>query len=185
MTRVVRLARGTRRLHRGWSAAAMSATIGAGGLAVAAGGSTTWLRIVLAAVALERCHAAIRHRTSLTPFVITVAVALAVVPIDARLDRTLVSAIGGVLAVSAAECAHVARRLVTVAPVDGTRSDLVAVATSIGAGALAVAITVTVAQLDRWSARGFALGGALAAVGIAMLAATPFPGRRRAVPGGD
>jgi hypothetical protein len=185
MTRVVRLARTTRRLHRLWSAAAVSAAAGAGGLAVFAGGSSMWLRIVLVAVALERCHAAIGHRTSLTPFVVAVTVALVIVPIDARLDRTLVSALGGVLVVAAAECAHVARRLATVAPIDETRRDLVAVATSVGAGALAVVITIAVAQLDRWPNRWFAAGAVLAALGIAVLAGTSFPGRRRAVTGGD
>jgi hypothetical protein len=184
MTRVVRLAHETRRLRRWWSIAAGGAAVGACGLAVVAGGSSAWLRIALAVVAFERCNAAIRHRTSLTPFVIAGVLALAVVPVDAHLDRTLVTAVGGVLLVTAAECAHVARRLATVAPVDETRRELEAVAATVGAGTLAVAITVTVAQLDRWSTRGFVAGAALAAVGIVVLAAASTPGRPRAVTDG-
>ena len=175
MTRVVRLARDTRRQRRRWWAGAVSATAGAGGLAIAAGGSSLWLRVVLAGVALERCHASMRHRTSITPFVVAVVVALAMVPVDAAVERTVVTAIGGVLVVTAAECAHVARRLVTVTPVPETGRDLAAVASAVGAAAFAIAITVTVAQLGRWSAPGFVVGAIVAAVGIAALAATPRP----------
>jgi hypothetical protein len=185
MTRVVRLAQPTRRLQWRWTAVALVSVIGAGSVAVAAGGSSLWLRMLLTAVALERCHAAIRHRTSLTPFVVVMAVALAIVPMDADLDRTFVSAVGGALIVAAAECAHVARRLVTVAPVDETTRDVEAVAVTLAAGVVAIFIAVAVAQLDRWSARGFVAGAALAAGGIAVLAATAFPAHRRTVTGDD
>jgi hypothetical protein len=186
MTRIVRLAHTTRRLHRRWSAAALVFAAGACGLAIAAGGSDLWLRIALGVLALERCRAAIGHRTSLTTLVIAGFLALAMVPVDAGIDRTIVSALGGLLLATAAECAHVARRLATVAPVDETRRDVDALASSIGWAAVAVVILVVVAQLDRWSTRSFTAGAALAAIGVAVLAGstTWFP-RRRPVTDGE
>ncbi|MEZ5297915.1 MAG: hypothetical protein R2697_17060 [Ilumatobacteraceae bacterium] len=123
MTRVVVLERTTRRLHTTWRFGALAAAALAGGLAVAAGGPTVWFRIVLTVAALERLDAAIRHRTALTTATVLLAVAAVAVPADARFDRTIVAGLAAVAIVIATEAAHVARRLVTVAPVDDTRRD--------------------------------------------------------------
>lgn len=167
MSQVVDLEATTRRFRRAWSMLAVTATAAAISIAAAAGGSSVWLRVALGALALLGCREAIRLRRSLTPMVVAGAVMLAIVPIDARLDRTVVAGVGAVLLLAGAECAHVARRLVTVVPVSSTRRDARAVATTTMVAAAAAIVTAMAARIERWSTAALVIALPLVAVALA------------------
>lgn len=151
MTRVVHLEAVTRRHQRRWAAAAVASIGLAALLAIAAGGATVWLRWVLGVVAVASCREAIRLRRSLIPMVAAAVVMLAIVPIDATIDRSVVSGVGALLVVIAAESSAVARRLVTCVPVTTTAGDVRALVRLVGLSTLAAGTTALVALADRWS----------------------------------
>jgi hypothetical protein len=139
-------------------------------LGVASGGEDVWVRLALGGLAAERCWAACRHRAPLSHAVLAAVLMLMLLPDDARLDRTATSAIGAVLLLAASESAHVARRLVTVAPVRATPRELWSVARLAIAGVIAVTLTAAVGSADEWIGRALIVGLAIAAAGVAWLA---------------
>lgn len=152
----------TKTLVRVWSSAAVVFAGAALALALAAGGNSEWSRLVLGAVCIGGLAAASRYRVGLHIGVLSGVAMLAVVPVDAAIDRGLVAGIGAILIVTAAESAHVARRLITTAPVSSTRLDARAIASLVAASGVATVLTAAVTQLDRVGGR--------AAVGIVLLA---------------
>jgi hypothetical protein len=157
----VRLERRTRALHHGWAAAAVLCAAATAGLAVGAGGEDVWIRLALGVLAIERCLAACRHRAPVSHAVVSGAVALMLLPDDARLDRTAVCAVGAVLLVVTAESAHVSRRLVTVAPVQRSPRDIAYVAALAAISGFGVVVTGAIGSIDAWAARGLLAGVAV------------------------
>ena len=173
--KAVTLERRTRRLVRLWTSFSVVAAWAATLVALAAGGTSLWVRWVLGLASIYGFAAAGRFRMGLHLGVLAGVTAIAVVPHDAVLDRGAVAAIGAVLILVASEAAHIARRLITIAPIQSTRLDAKALALLTAAAAVGVAVTGVVAQLDRWSSRPMILG--LAITGSAVIALT---GRRSA-----
>ena len=167
--RRVALDQATRRLVRIWTFASIGAVSAAATLAVGAGGRTTWARLVLAAVSAIGFVRATRHQTNLYVGVGAGLAMLAIVPIDATLDRGVVAGGGAVLILLAAEAAQVARRLVTVAPVRSSRRDALAVGRLGLAAGASVSIAGLVAQVDRWGSRPMIVGLAVAAFAFVWL----------------
>lgn len=167
--RAVTLERSTRRLVGIWTTASAASATAAMTVALAAGGNSEWSRWLLGAFAIGGMVAATRFRVSLHIGVVSGALMLAVVPHDASLDRGVVAAIGAVLILLAAEAAHVARRLVTIAPVRSTSLDALAVARLAVAATGATGVTALVAQLDHWGTRLFVVGAALSGAALVML----------------
>lgn len=163
----------TRRLVRRWTTGAAVAAAGAMVVAVAAGGTTAWARWLLGLVAIVGFVGATRFRTSLHLGAAGGIVMIAIVPHDAVLDRGVVAAVGGVLVLLACEASHVARRLVTVAPVQSTHREAVALARLASAACLAVAATSVFAQFDRWAGRPLVFGLAVAGAAVVAIIGRP------------
>jgi hypothetical protein len=166
----------TRTLVRVWTSVAVVFAGAALTLALSAGGNSEWTRIVLGAVCIGGLAAASRYRVGLHIGVVGGVAMLAVVPVDAVVDRGLVAGIGAILIVTAAESAHVARRLITTAPVSSTWLDARAMAGLVAASVTATALTAAIAQLDEFGGRATAGIVLLAVVATASIAAA----RRRA-----
>ena len=167
--RAVTLEHRTRRLVRLWTAGAAAAATAAMVIAVAAGGTTAWVRWLLGVVTVVGFVAASRFRTSLLVGAVSGVAMIAVVPHDAVLDRGVVAAVGGVLVLLACESSHIARQLITIAPVQSTRLQAVALARLAVAACVGVAITGAFAQFDRWGARPMVLGLAVAGVAVVVM----------------
>ncbi len=153
-----------------WTSVAVVFAGAALALALSAGGNSEWTRLVLGAVCIGGLVAASRYRVGLQIGVVSGVAMLAVVPVDAAIDRGLVAGIGAILLVTAAESAHVARRLITTAPVSSTWLDARAMAELLAASVAATALTAAVAQLDEIGGRagaGIVLLAVVAAASIA------------------
>jgi hypothetical protein len=168
--KAVTLERRTRRLVRFWTSVSVATALAATLVALAAGGTSLWVRWVLGLASIYGFAGASRFRSSLHLGVLAGVAMIAVVPHDAVLDRGVVAAVGAVLVLVACEAAHVARRLITIAPVQSTRLDAKALAVLTAAAVAGVAVTGVVAQLDKWSSRPLVLG--LAITGGAVIALT-------------
>jgi hypothetical protein len=166
--RAVTLERRTRQLVQRWTAGTTVAATAATALAVAAGGTTTWARWLLGLAAISGFVAACRFRTGLHIGALSGVTMIAVVPHDAVIDRGVVAAIGGLLLLVACESAHVARHLITVAPVQSTRRQAAALSRLTIAAALGVTTTAAFAQADRWGGRSLIVG--LVVSGVAAVA---------------
>jgi hypothetical protein len=175
--RAVVLERHTRSMVTAWSVFAGSCSLAAGLLATIAGGKTAWLRLVLALASAGATVAATRFRIPLHLGVWLGVIALAFVPFDARLDRSTVAAIGSVLVLIASESAHVARRLVTAAPVRSSAGDRRALVSLALWAVAAVAVTAAVAHFARLGSRWWVAG----VVGVIALTVGTFDRARRAV----
>ncbi len=173
----------TRTLVRGWTAAAVTCAGSAGSLGVAAGGATLWLRIALAVLSVAGIVAAARFRLPIHHGVVVGLLGVALVPVDARFDRTVIAGLGAVLMVCAAEAIHVARRLVTAAPASASRLDRRWIFTVGAWGLGGVGITAAAAQVDRLGSRWWSAAAAamIAAAVLGSLAARP--NRRERVTG--
>lgn len=165
--RAVTLEHRTRRLVQRWTAGAAALATAAAGVAVAAGGTTAWARWLLGLVTIVAFGSASRFRTGLHIGAASGVVMIAIVPHDAVLDRGVVAAIGGVLVLLACESSHIARQLITIAPIQSTRRQAIALGRLALVACLGVAITSAFAQLDRWGGRSMVLG--LAAAGTALV----------------
>jgi hypothetical protein len=166
--RAVTLEHRTRRLAQLWTGAAVAAAAVALTLALLAGGTSDWTRWVLGVVSIYGFAGASRFRFGLHLGALSGVAMVAIVPQDAVLDRGLVAAIGGVLVLIACELAHVARRLVTIAPVQSTRLERRAISRLFVLAACGVAVTASAAQLDRWGGRPLIIG--LTGAGAALVA---------------
>lgn len=166
--KAVTLERRTRRLVQLWTIAAIAAVAAALAVALLAGGTSQWVRWLLGAVAIYGFAGASRFRTGLHVGALAGVAMIAIVPHDAVVDRGVIAAVGAVLILLACELTHVARRLVTIAPVQSTRRDVGALGLLTIAATAAVAIAGLVAQLDRWSERPLIIG--LVVSGVALIA---------------
>jgi hypothetical protein len=166
--KAVTLERRTRRLVQYWTTIAVVAATAAMVVSLAAGGDSSWVRLLLGMASLYGFARASRFRAGLHLGTISGILMVAIVPQDATVNRGVVAAVGAVLILLACESAHIARRLITIAPVQTTRSDARALAQLVGAAAVGVAVTGAVAQVDRWSARPLIIG--LPIAGLAVLA---------------
>lgn len=167
--KAVTLERRTRRLARWWTTAAIAAAATALIVALAAGGTSQWARWLLGLAAMYGFAGASRFRLGLHLGALAGVAMIAIVPHDAVIDRGVVAAIGAVLILLACELTHVARRLVTIAPVQSTRLDTRAVWMLTVTASVGVAIAGAVAQLDRWTQRPLIVGLAIAGAALVTL----------------
>jgi hypothetical protein len=149
--------------------AAVVLAAGAAVVALTAGGTGPWARWLLGAVSVVGFAAAARFRTGLHVGVIAGVATVAVVPVDAVIDRGLVAGVGGVLVLLASECTQVARRLITIAPVSSSRRDVRAVVGLALAAAAATAATSLVARIAEPLGRP-GIGALLVVGGLAIAA---------------
>ncbi|MEO6572007.1 MAG: hypothetical protein ABIO83_10740 [Ilumatobacteraceae bacterium] len=178
--RDIHLERHTRRLVRRWTAVSMSCVLAATLLAVGAGGNSAWTRWALGVASMAGFVAATRYRASLHIGVLAGVAMLAVLPFDARVDRSLVAGIGAIMIVLAAETAQIARRHVTTVPLRFERRDATALVRLGAASVVGLAVCAAAARLERFPSRLWIAG--VFAVVVAVGAADPFT-RRRGSPG--
>lgn len=167
--RAVTLERRTRHLVQLWTTAAIAAATAAAFVALLAGGTSPWARWLLGGASVYGFAGASRFRFGLHLGAIAGVAMIAIVPHDADIDRGVVAAIGAVLVLLACELTHVARRLVTIAPVQSTGLDARAIGLLVLAAGGAVAVTGGVAQADRWGGRPLIVGLAFAGVALIRL----------------
>ncbi len=175
--KAVTLERRTRRLVHCWTTISISAAAASMSVSLAAGGDSSWVRLLLGVASLYGFAGASRFRGGLHLGTSAGVLMIAIVPQDATVDRGVVAAVGAVLILLACESAHLARRLITTAPVQTTRPDARALAQVIGATVIGVVVTGTVAQVDRWSMRPLIVGLPIAGLAVLALLRTRTPER--------
>ncbi len=159
----------TAALGRRWLRATVGAAVVASAIPIVAGGPGVWLHIPMAIVTIVGFTLAALHRWTFEVPVIVALLSVMTVPDTATIDRAVVALPTAIAVLVAIECAVIARRLDSAAPVSSTGQDPAAVAAIVVASAVAGAIVILFAQLDALGLRALAAGGTIALAVVALV----------------
>ena len=159
----------TAELGRRWLTATVGAAVVAALIPIVAGGPGVWLHFPMAIVTIVGFTLAALHRWTFEVPVIVALLSVMTVPDTATIDRAVVALPTAIAVLVAIECAVIARRLDSAAPVSSTGQDPAAVAAIVVASVVAGGIVVLFAQLDALGLRALAAGGTIALTVVALL----------------